>query len=257
MDYNKTVCEVVKEAISKGELPASAINLVVDNPHTSRFYLLPKIHKPGNPGRPIVLACNCLTELIATYLDRITTPLVQSLPSYVKDTNHMLRMADSFRFPGNFNYVFTMDVKSLYTVIPNGDGLLALTHFLNKRPILQPPTHTLVRLAELVLTLNTFSFNGNFYRQTGGVAMGSRLGPNYACLFMGHIEEQIFDQYMGTKPALYKRYIDDIAGATSGSREEIEDFATYVNGFHPSLNFTWVISDVQLPFLDLFFEANT
>ena len=45
--------------------------------------------------------------------------------------------------------------------------------------------------------------------------------------------------------------IDDIAGATSGSREEIEDFVSYVNGFHPSLNFAWVISDVQLSFLDL------
>ena len=146
---------------------------------------------------------------------------------------------------------FTMDVKSLYTVIPNGDGLLALMHFLNKRLVLQPPTHTLVRLAELVLTLNTSSFNGNFYRQSGGVAMGSRLGPNYACLFMGHVEEQILSQYTGTKPALYKRYIDDIVGATSGSRGEIEDFATYVNGFHPSLNFTWIISDMQLPFLDL------
>ena len=142
-------------------------------------------------------------------------------------------------------------MKSLYTVIPNGDGLLALTHFLNKRQVLQPPTRTLVRLAELVLTLNTFSFNGNFYRQTGGVATGRSLRPNYACLFMGHIEEQIFEQYTGTKPALYKRYIDNIAGATSGSREEMEDFATYVNGFHLSLNFTWVISDVQLPFLDL------
>ena len=251
MDYNKTICAVVKEAITKGELPASAINLIVDNPRTSSFYMLPKIHKPGNPGRPIVSACNCPTELIATYLDVITTPLVQSLPSYVKDTNHMLRIADSFRFPGTSNYVFTMDVKSLYTVIPNGDGLLALTHFLNKRPVLQPPTHTLVRLAELVLTLNTFSFNGNFYRQTGGVAMGSRLEPNYACLFMGHVEEQIFAQYTGTKPALYKRYIDDIVGATSGSREEIEVFANYVNGFHPSLKFTWIISDVQLPFLDL------
>ena len=145
----------------------------------------------------------------------------------------------------------TMDVKSLYTVIPNGDGFLALTQFLNKRPVLQPPTHTLVRLAELVLTLNTFSFNENFYRQTRGVAMGSRLGPNYACLFMRHVEEQIFAQYTGTKPALYKRYIDDIVGPTSGSRDEIEVFATYVNAFHPSLKFTWIISDVQLPFLDL------
>ena len=81
-------------------------------------------------------------------------------------------------------------------------ALLALTHFLNKRQVLQPPTGTLVRLAELVLTLKTFSFNGNFYRQTGGVAIGSRLGPNYVCLFMEHIEEQIFQQYTGTKPAL-------------------------------------------------------
>ena len=72
-----------------------------------------KIHKPGNPGRPIVSACNCPTELIATYLDVITTPLVQSLPSYVKDTNHMLRIADSFRFPGTSNYVFTMDVMAM------------------------------------------------------------------------------------------------------------------------------------------------
>ena len=81
--------------------------------------------------------------------------------------------------------------------------------------------------------------------------MGSRLRPNYACLSMGHVEEQIFAQYTGTKPALYNRYIDDIVGATSGSRDEIEVFATYVNGFHPSLKFTWIISEVQLPFLDL------
>ena len=87
--------------------------------------------------------------------------------------------------------------------------------------------------------------------------MGSRLGPNYACLFMGHFEEQIFDQYTRRTPDLYKRYIDDIAGAFSGSREEIEDFATFVNGFQPSLKFTWSISDEQLPFLDLVLKPTT
>ena len=43
MDYNKTICEVVKEAITKGELPASAVNLIVKNPRKSNFYMLPKI----------------------------------------------------------------------------------------------------------------------------------------------------------------------------------------------------------------------
>ncbi len=147
-----------------------------------------------------------------------------------------------------------MDIKSLYTVIPNNYGLLALTHFLDKRPVLEPPTHTLVRLAELVLTLNSFSFNGGFYQQTGGMAMGSRLGPNYACLFVGHVKEQIFQQYPGRKSDLYKRYIDDIVGAAACTKSELDDFATFVNNFHPSLQLTWAISDKQLPFLDLFLK---
>lgn len=65
-----------------------------------------------------------------------------------------------------------MDVKSLYTTISNRDGLLALTHILNKRPVLQPPTYTLGRFAELVLTLNTFSFNRKYYSQTGEIDTG-------------------------------------------------------------------------------------
>ena len=87
--------------------------------------------------------------------------------------------------------------------------------------------------------------------------MGSQLGPNYAYLFMGHIEEQIFEQCTGTVPALYKRYIDDIIGATSSRKGEMEDFAAYVNGFHPSLKFTWSISDEQLPFLDLYLKPTS
>ena len=50
----------------------------------------------------------------------------------------MLRNTESVRFLGEHNYVFTMDIKSLYTTIPNRDGLLALTHFL----VLQPPTRS-------------------------------------------------------------------------------------------------------------------
>ena len=60
-------------------------------------------------------------------------------------------------------FLYTMDIKSSYTVIPNNSGLEALAYFLNKRPLLDPPTSTLPRLAELVLTLSAFTFNGDFY----------------------------------------------------------------------------------------------
>ena len=100
----------------------------------------------------------------------------------------------------------------------NNDGLQALKYHLDLRPEQQPPTNTLVRLAELVLNLNCFDFDGNYYQQVGFVAMGTKMGPNYACLFVGYVERKMFEEYQGRKPALYKRYINDVLGASSDTR---------------------------------------
>ena len=44
--------------------------------------------------------------------------------------------------------------------------------------------------------------------------MGMKIGPNYACLFVGYVERKMFEDYQGNKPQLYKRYIDDVLGAS-------------------------------------------
>ena len=63
-----------------------------------------------------------------------------------------------------------MDVTSLYTVIPNDEGLRALKHFsINARL-----GNLALKRYELVLTHNFFSFGGNYYKQTSGVAMGTK-----------------------------------------------------------------------------------
>ena len=144
-----------------------------------------------------------------------------------------------------------MDIKSLYTVIPNNSSLKALAYFLNKRPVLDPPTSTLTLLAELVLTLNAFTFNGDFYQQFGGVAMGSKMGPNYACLFLGYVEERIASQYHGFVPKLHKRYIDDVIGVACCSRVDLENYIRFVSNFHPALQFTHTISDTELSSLGI------
>ena len=144
-----------------------------------------------------------------------------------------------------------MDITSLYTVIPNDEGLRALKHFFDQRTVKEPSSETLLRLAELVLTLNCFSFGGNYYKQTNGVAMGTKMGPSYANLFVGFIEHQFFSQYHGPKPELYGRYIDDCIGATSSTKEELTQFITAVNSFHPALKYTWEISDTSLAFLEI------
>ena len=135
-------------------------------------------------------------------------------------------------------FIFTMDVKSLYTVIPHHDGLKVLIFFLDKRPVQEQSTSVLVRLAELVLTLNNFSFDGEHYQQISGVAMGTKMGPKYANLFVGFVEKEIFEQYTDPTPDYLGRYIDDCVGTASCSRGELEQFINYVNNFHPALQHT-------------------
>ena len=43
----------------------------------------------------------------------------------------------------------------------NGEGLWAPKHLFNQRTFKEPSSETLLRLAELALTLNYFSFGGN------------------------------------------------------------------------------------------------
>jgi len=88
--------------------------------------------------------------------------------------------------------------------------------------------------------------------------MGTKIGPSYANLFVSYITNQSFNQYNGSKPELYGRYIDDCIGATSSNRERLNQFITAVNSFHPSLKYTCEISDSSLAFLDIkvYIEGN-
>eukprot|EP00061_Rhincodon_typus_P000021 g10101.t1 len=81
--------------------------------------------------------------------------------------------------------------------------------------------------------------------------MGTRIGPSYACLFVGYVEQSLFRSYTSPKPHLFLRSIDDCIGATLCSHEELEQFIHFTNTFQPNLMFTWTISDTSLSFLDL------
>ena len=65
--------------------------------------------------------------------------------------------------------------------------------------------------------------------------MGTKMGPSYANLFVGYIEHKCFNQQNDPKPELCRRYIDDCVGATFSTREELNQFITAVNSFHPAL----------------------
>ena len=106
-------------------------------------------------------------------------------------------------------------------------------------------------MAELVLKENCFKFNGKFYKQIGGTMIGTQFGPEYSCLAVGKLEHDIKEAYDGPIPELFKRYIDDIIGGTSLTREELERFITFVSSFHPAFQFTFEVSEHSVSFLDI------
>ena len=65
------------------------------------------------------------------------------------------------------------------------------------------------------------------------------------------MEQQIREQYSGFTTQLHKRYIDDVVGAASCIREELEAFNEFVSNVCPALQFTSTISETELPFLDM------
>jgi len=149
--------------------------------------------------------------------------------------------SDSLMKQSTISYLPWM-LKGLYTNIPNADGLNALKYFLDSRSDQTISTSTLLRLAELVLTVNCFEFDQRYFQQIGGTMIGTPFGVEYACLFMSHQEHLIGEAYDDLKPHVNKRYIDDIFGISSMPTEKLEKYIQFVKNFHPSLEYTVTIA---------------
>ena len=61
-------------------------------------------------------------------------------------------------------------------------------------PLISGNNNVVLKNTTELMHVNTLSFCGAIYRQVAGVAMGSKMGPNYACLFVGYMEEAILSQ---------------------------------------------------------------
>jgi hypothetical protein len=226
---------------------------ILSPPHfkTPHLYMLPKLHKINHPGRPIVSGINSPTERISALVDHYLKPLVLSLPSFIKDSYHFLELLHAVPIPSDTTLLMaTIDVTSLYTSIPHIEGINALKFYLSKRPEPHlPSTNFIIGLAELVLTKNAFSFNNTIFLQTKGTAMGTRMAPSYANLFMGHLETTFLNK-QDLKPLLWARYIDDIFVLWPHGRDSLSSFISFLNSSF-SVSFTSSVSDSLITFLDI------
>ena len=117
-------------------------------------------------------------------------------------------------------------------------------------PMAPDPPQTVHTSARIVLAKNYFQFADGMYHQIQGTAMGTKMAPAYANLFMAQLEEKLLENY-STKPILWKRYIDDVLCLWPGSPNDLKIFIDYLNRAHPTIKFTYECSNASVDFLDL------
>ena len=210
---------------------------------TAELYGLPKDHKRDIPLRPIVSACDDPVDKLTCLLEKIVTQLLPYVPAHLKSTSQFFDKL-SEQYPRGFEQgtiLFSIDVVNLYGNIPIAeaiDGTITLLeHHTESKDTFGLDLDSIRQLLEHCLTNNFVRFGQNYFRQTEGIAMGSRVAPPLAIVFM-HALESMFLAAPRLQPSLYLRYIDDVFGVWTHGLTALMDYFTFLNSVHPTIRFT-------------------
>ena len=187
-----------------------------DEVELAHLYYLPKTHKPGTPLRPIVSGLKHPTIKISKFLDNILRPLFDQMATSTTVTcglELIKQLQDwSKTHMRQETLLCTIDVTDLYTMIPQVEGVLSLKKmldYLHLKQISDLRIEVILCLARFVMQNNYFSYNGQYYHQIRGGAMGSPLTLTVTNCYMFFFEQSIKRQ-ISNGHGLYFRYIDDI-----------------------------------------------
>ena len=209
-----------------------------------RMYGLIKVHKEGNPLRPIASLNGSIYENLANELNRVLTKLPES---QINCQNFQV-VQDLRTFSSGV--AVSYDVKSLFTMVPLEEAIDYTIQLLDSRDMLTEYSEETMRSLLLLATKDVLvEFGGQFHLQIDGVAMGSSLGPTLANIFMSKIESEAKER--GATFDYYTRYVDDCFSI-------VPDLAvaqlnlSILNQIHPKIQFTIETeTDGVLAFLDI------
>lgn len=249
------ITDIVKVGTDNGWINEETSQfLLMKKPTIPVMYTLPKIHKSliNPPGRPIVSGSDSLLQPLGVYLDSLLQPLASSTPSYLRDTTDFLSKLESLEFKPEF-LLACFDVQSLYTSIPNNDGMSAVRWICEiNNCTLGSNTDFSLLLLDTVLNQNYFRFQDKYYLQIKGTAMGANMAPAYAVIYMSWFERTkiLCNLEWCDKIVCWWRYIDNIFVVWRGNRTELDSFSTHLNTLDGNIKFTLETANTSVNFLD-------
>ena len=232
----------------------------------SRLYGLPKIHKIGQPLRPILSASGSFNYGIAKLLVKRLSHL-QTHHTIIDDTFKFVDELHSLDFNMNDHKLISFDVINLFTMVPLKETIeIILKKLYNdlcncqttkKKKTTSETCSNCSNRNNMEWLLKTateqthFHFNGSIYIQHEGVSMGSPLGPLLANIFLIELEKNKMEELENHGVVYYRRYVDDTFTIVK-KNADVNKILHILNSFHQDIRFTAEEkNDVFLPFLDV------
>ena len=116
----RRVNDTLKRLKSKGKLDEKTVNNLRVPQNGTRppmFYGCVKMHKQGAPLRPIVSAVGSATYKLAKFVNKLLSPYLIEVESYVKNTSDFVEQLESLSVASD-ELLVSFDVKSLFTSVP-------------------------------------------------------------------------------------------------------------------------------------------
>ena len=190
------------------------------------------------------------TYKIAKYFLDFISPITKNEYT-LKESFAFVSMIDK---QDNNAFMCIVDIDSLFTnvLLEEAMEVVIKNVFGRKTKINVLSKSDFEDLLKLTTMGTVFYFNGNYYKQLDGVAMGTPLGPALANVFLYlHERKWLRKCPVAYAPIFYKGYVDDIFVLLK-SENHLNNLLFYLNSKHPNIRFTCEIEeDKSLAFLEI------
>ena len=171
----------------------------------------PKSIKQAPPLRPIMSSRGSITYGVEKELAGIMCLLVGQSPHHLRNTQQFVHQIQQAKLePGEVMASF--DVKALFTSVPVDPSIQIVQQKLQQDSTLPNRTSMsishIISLPEFCLKNTYFLFQGTYYEQVHGAAMGFPISPLIANLFMEEFEVTALSA--APTPHTWLRFVDDI-----------------------------------------------
>ena len=207
------------------------------------------------PLRPIISSIGSVTHATAKELARIIKPLVGGSQHHVNNNKDFIQSIEGIQLRPD-ECMMSFDVESLFTSVPTEPSIGIIKKLLEDDKNLHQRTNMSVNhiscLLEFCLKTTYFTFQGKFFEQVKGAAMGSPISPIVANLFMKDLEVKALST-APTPPTLWKRFVDDTFIIIQ--RTHKETFLQHLNSIDDNIHIHFTCEDSKedgsIAFLDM------